>query len=227
MPLADVISWHGMYDTSPEYDSCREYYYDYPSIVQEIKNVASAYGFTGEYVDDEIHWQAPDQSAGGWPTYSEIKSAKYLMRSIVMHLGMDITVSQITLWGKPHLFHANQNVCTIMAGAEPVDLPLEIQRKTESGLGCQLASSKNIREYAFSLPNGDKLVALWIDGEALDYYNGINATVTVPDFSTQGVTGIDVLYGFEQELVTSTEDGNLVIENLLVKDYRIILRLSH
>jgi hypothetical protein len=40
------------------------------------------------------------------------------------------------------------------------------------------------------------------------------------------VKGIDVLYGFEQELITSMEDGNIVIRDLLVKDYPIILRLT-
>jgi hypothetical protein len=40
------------------------------------------------------------------------------------------------------------------------------------------------------------------------------------------VTGIDVFNGFEQELITENENGNLVIRNLLVKDYPIILRFS-
>jgi hypothetical protein len=40
------------------------------------------------------------------------------------------------------------------------------------------------------------------------------------------VVGIDVLNGFEQELVTETENGNLVIRNLLIKDYPIIIRIS-
>ena len=81
--------------------------------------------------------------------------------------------------------------------------------------------------YAFSLPNGDRLIALWIDGEAVDNYPGINITVTIPGISAQKVTGIDVVYGFEQELIASIEDDNTVIQNLLVKDYPIILQLTH
>ena len=34
-----------------------------------------------------------------------------------------------------------------------------------------------------------------------------------------------MLNSFEQELITETENSNLVIRNLLVKDYPIILRL--
>lgn len=220
MPLVDVVSWHPMYGTSPEYDSCREYYYEYPSIVREIKDVASAHGFTGEYQADEIQWCTPDQPPLGWPTsgeptYSEIKSAKYLMRGIVMHLGMDITVSQQTLWGKPQLFRANQNLSTIMAGAAPVNLPMEIQ-----------SEATNIRSYSFSLSNGDRLLALWTDGVAVDEDPRVPATLTIPGFSAQKVMGINVLHGFDQQLITSVEDGNLVIQNLLVKDYPIILRLT-
>ena len=46
-------------------------------------------------------------------------------------------------------------------------------------------------------------------------------------FVAQKVIGIDVLHGFEQELIAETENGNLVIRNLLVKDYPIILRLNN
>ncbi len=38
MPLVDVISWHPMYGTSPEYELYQDYYYDYPAMVQRIKD---------------------------------------------------------------------------------------------------------------------------------------------------------------------------------------------
>ena len=226
MPLIDVVSWHPMYGTSPEIDWLTQYYYDYPSIVQEIKDVASAHGFTGEYVADEIHWQTQDQPGGGWPTYSETKSTKYLTRGIVMHLGMEVSVTQILLRGKPQLLHTSQNLCTIMAGAEPVNLQMELESEAELQSEAELESKvTNIRSYGFSLPNGDRLLALWTDGVAVDADSGIEATLTFPRFSAQKVVGIDVLIGIEQELITSIESGNLVIHNLLVKDYPLILRL--
>ena len=40
------------------------------------------------------------------------------------------------------------------------------------------------------------------------------------------VTGIDVLHSFERPLITSEEDGDLVIRGLLVKGYAIVLRVS-
>lgn len=69
-------------------------------------------------------------------------------------------------------------------------------------------------------------LSLWTDGVAVDDAPGIEATLTTLGLSAPKVVGIDVLHGFKQELITSTEDGNLVIRNLLVKDYPIILRLG-
>ena len=133
-----------------------------------------------------------------------------------MHLGMDVSVglAGISL-ERPHFYSTVQNLCTIMAGAKPIDLPIEIE-----------SEATNIRSYTFSLTNGDRLFALWTDGVAVDDDPGINATVIFRDLSVQKTVGIDVLNGFEQEMLTSIEDGNLVIQNLLVKDYPIILRLT-
>jgi len=219
MPLVDVVEWHPMYGTSPEYDSCREYYYEYPSIVQEIKDVASAHGFEGEYFADELTWRDLEHvSPEDLPwlhAYSETVCAKYLARGIVIHLGMDVAVSQHGHYpDQLQLFCTIQNLCTVMAGTEAASLPVVIQ-----------SEATNIVSYSFRLSNGDRLLALWTDGVAVDDDPGINATLTFPGFSVQKVTGIDVLNGFEQELVTNMEDGNLVIRNLLIRDYPIILRL--
>ena len=84
----------------------------------------------------------------------------------------------------------------------------------------------NIRSYSFYLPNGDKLLALWTDGIAVDDDPGVEATLTLSGFSAQKVAGIDVLHGFEQQMMIDVVDGNLVIRNLLVKDYPIIFRIK-
>jgi hypothetical protein len=60
----------------------------------------------------------------------------------------------------------------------------------------------------------------------MEYDPGITTTLTLPGLSDQRVMGIDVLHGFEQRVIASEEDGNLVIRDLLVKDYPIMLRVS-
>jgi hypothetical protein len=114
-------------------------------------------------------------------------------------------------------FHSNtiKNIANIFAGASADAFAVEIQ-----------TDAQNIKTFAFTKTDGSKLVAIWTDGVAVENDSGMLATLTIPNFSTGEVTGIDVLYGFEQEMMTETEDGNLVIPDLLVKDYPIILVLK-
>jgi hypothetical protein len=93
-------------------------------------------------------------------------------------------------------------------------------------LSLETDGDANLRSYAFILPDGDRLLALWTNDEAVDEDPGVNTTLKLPGSSAQSVTGIDVFNGFEQELITGTEGGDLVIRNLLVKDYPIIVRLA-
>ena len=108
-----------------------------------------------------------------------------------------------------------RNLCTVMAGAQPAELQLEIE-----------STANNIVNYTFSLPDDGALIALWTDGIAVENDPGVETSITIPDFSASQVVGIDVLYGLEQELITETEDNAIVIRNLLVKDYPIIIKSS-
>jgi hypothetical protein len=217
MPLVDGIATHPMYGASPQYDDIRQYYYGYPALVQEIKDTASANGFTGEYIAEEMAWRTTINPNPWEPwEYTQIVAAKYYARGIMMNLGMDLWAG---IGGRMYdtilpIVKVVQNLSTSMAGARPVDLNVDIQSEATS-----------IMSYAFSLPNGDMLLALWTNGVAVDEDPGVSATLTFPGYSAQKVIGIDVLNGFEQELIAEAENGNLVIRNLLVKDYPIILRL--
>ena len=94
-------------------------------------------------------------------------------------------------------------------------LPVEMETKAE-----------NNKSYAFSLSNSDRILALWTDGVTSDDNLAMEATPTFPDLSAQKVVGIDVLNGFEQQLMTESEDRNILIRNLPIKDYPIFLHLS-
>jgi PKD repeat protein len=159
-----------------------------------------------------------------------------------MHLGMDIAT---TINGGAG--NTLRNLCTIMAGASPATPPFQIQATASLKEGApspspgggrptewllQALSSgdpttvTNAVSYTFAQPNDNWLVALWTDGIAAEYEPGITTAVTLTGFADHTVTGIDVLYGFEQPVITSEEEGDLIIRDLLVKDYPILLRVS-
>ncbi len=216
MPLVDVVAWHPG-GPSEEYEYWRENYYNYPFLVQEIKDVASANGFKGEYTADEMVWWTQEDFPSFEPwTYSDTVAAKYYARFIIMHLSMDVTVQPGGISRYREIsFSTIQNLCTIMSGAKPTELSLEIE-----------SDATNIRNYTFSLSNGDELIALWTDGVAVDDDPGVKANLTFHGFTAQDVTGIDVLKDFQQPIITSNENGNLTIQNLIVRDYPLILHIT-
>jgi len=210
----DAISWHTNSPASPEYMA--EEYYEYLALLQEIRNVASGNGFTGEYFAEELHWRTaenPYSSEHNESRYSGFAASKYLARGIIRHLGMDFATGIANEGHSQDL--VIQNLTTSLAGAAPVELSLEIE--SEEPL---------LTNFDFALSNGDLLVAIWSDGIAVEDDPGVPATLTLPGLAAQEVVGIDVLHGFEQRMIANVEDGNLVIPNLLVKDYPIILRIT-
>ena len=220
-----MISTHPLYDTAPDIDfvgfvtrngvdyplpSIAEYYYQYPSIIEDILQTASAHGFQGQYWGADVEYQfiGTKPLEQGWPGHTHWQNAKYTTRAVVMHLGLNAGVG---------VYGPSPALYTILNGTEPLNLGLEID-----------SEATNIASYGFTHPSGDTLLALWTDGAAVDYDPGVKATLTFPGVSASRVTSIDVLErgGFEQELITEIESGNLVIRNLLVKDYPMIVRLT-
>jgi hypothetical protein len=214
MPLVDVVSWHPFYGDSPEQNP--NYYYAYPEIVQKIKATASSRGFEGEYEADEMNWR-PHSEPDSDPThfdYGEIAYAKYWARGILINLGLDVTAGNLRI---PHQWvvasSVVRNLSTTMAGNTPTSLVVEI-----------VSPADNIASYGFTLPNGDVLFALWTNDAAVDHDPGVGTDLLFYNLSAGGVVGIDALYGFEQELETEMVNGDLVIRDLLVKDYPIIIK---
>ncbi|MFN2302135.1 MAG: hypothetical protein ACK2TV_00230 [Anaerolineales bacterium] len=207
--LVDGISWHPFYDNMPG----DPYYQDYPQIVQGIKDLAASQGFEGEYFADELLWRTvTEEGFAGGPPLSRPVAAKYYTRAIAEHRGLGLNVTVNIFFQSPFLAPIH-NLNDTLAGAEPTDIIISIN--TDEGA--------NLRYYGFILPGGDKLVALWTNDEAVVDDPGVSATLTFPGFSNQSVTGIDIFNSFEQELVTERMGSDLVIRNLLVKDYPIIL----
>jgi len=219
MPLVDVVAWHPMYGTSPAFDFHADYYYEYPSLVREIKQTAEAHGFTGEFEGDELNWLTPDapNTTQPWPNeYSEPQCAKYFARGLLIHLGLGNSTSVILSHARPTIYGTIQNICTATAGNMSIDMPVEIDIETDGP----------VAYCAFRYPNGDRMLAVWTDWIAQDEDIGVSATITFPGLTAETVTGIDVLHGFEQELVFEVDGEDTIVRDLLVKDYPILIRLS-
>ncbi len=221
--LIDAIELHPMYGASPQYDDTRQYYYDYPALVGRIKKVARAHGFSGEFIAEEMLWRTPLNAGAGQPwVYTPFTAAKYLLRAIVMHRGLgvwagiDTPTDNLAIRGGstvPSFVQTAPRLATVMDGAKPAPLAVHVE-----------SEATNIASYGFSLPNGDRLLALWTDGTAVDHDAGVVATLTFRG-SANRVVGMDALIGFQQELITDQAGGSLVVRDLLVKDYPIFLRL--
>jgi hypothetical protein len=224
----DVISMHPIYEVTPDNEFYGAFYYEYPAMIQEIKQTASAQGFTGELWGTELTWNskeicnkspecgdylASDPRAQGMAE-TDLQAAKYYARGIMMQLGLDVGVGINGFDPDRRPYQTVRNLNTVMAGHNPIEIPVEIE-----------SEATNLMSFGFSRTSGDRLFAVWTNGVAVEDDPGISATLTFPGTSAQKVIGIDVLHGFEQELINEAVGGNLVIHDLLVKDYPIILRL--
>jgi len=210
----DGFSWHPFYDNIPEDERLQ----DYPQTVAEIKARASARGFTGEYFADEILWHTWDEPGfPHGPPVSKNIAAKYYLRTITEHRALDVIVTINTFFQEPVMEHI-RNLNNVLAGAEPAD-SIVFSVETEEEV-------PYLRQYAFTLPDGAILLAVWRHGAATEYDSGVAATLTIPGVSADTVTGIDVVHGFEQPLVAGSADGDLVVEQLMVKDYPVFIRLD-
>lgn len=211
VPLVDVISWHPFFGNMPD----DPYYQNYPEMVKKIKDVATSEGFTGEYLAEELFWTiVVEENWPGGPPVSPLIATKLFARAIVTHRGLDVTVAinDFFLGDMAYLIH---NLNNIFSGAKPISLPVEIESR-----------ATNIMSYSFSLPNGDKMFAVWTNGMAVENDPGILSTLIIPGYVGWKATGVDVLNGIEQELVTSNENGDLIIRDFLLKDYPNIIRFS-
>jgi len=74
------------------------------------------------------------------------------------------------------------------------------------------------------LPNGDTLLALWTDDTAVDHDPGATADLTLGG-SAEAVVGLDPFAGFQQELIVSHAARSLVVDDFIVRDYPVFLRL--
>ena len=227
MTMVDVVQWHGLYNYMPIDPLHGDYYNQYPAIIEGIRQTAAAHGFDGQYWATEITYCSEEFPFCTPPDMLDLipetdkQAAKYNARTIVMHLGMDMGISMGTLrYDNPRIAPLSQRAMTnlykVLVGTRPINLAVAIER-----------APPNTMTNAFELPNGDILFALWTHGQAVDDDPGVRTRLTFPGLSAQQVLAIDVLNGFEQELIIETWTGSLVIRDLFIRDYPLILHITN
>jgi hypothetical protein len=210
MPLVDVVGWHPMYNFTPNIPRFRDYYYAYPDKIQEIKDTAEASGFTGEYHATEISFRTEVDLGDEFYEFTQIAANKYFLQSAIMHRGEDIDI------GLGSAYFVINRLSSAMAGVEPDEFAVEVE-----------TGADHLVSYTFSTSEGEKMVGLWRHTEVSEFDPGIEATLTIPDTPASRVVAIDLLHNLAQELEFEIVDGDLVIENLMIKDYPIMIRLIH
>jgi Right handed beta helix region len=215
MPLVDVIAWHPfIVHLDPE--ECGGEFFDryWETVLPEIKSTATAHGFVGEYRVDELSFPTRTPSSTGPCAVFDRTSGKYFVREIVHHLGEDVAAGIHGMDGArlPVL----QRLATLMAGAVPSPFPVPVSTPADAMV------------YTFLLPDGDRLVAIWrhVDITEEDQDAAVPVTILLPGFIGHKAYVIDVLSGVQQGLDASTEGTNLVVRDLLVRDYPLFVRLT-
>jgi hypothetical protein len=211
MPLVDGIALHPMYGDSPDYTRFKDYYYNYDSMMAGYKQTAAAHGFDGEWFAEEMVWRFKENVVINEPEYyTRPVVVKYYARGITINRGLGIYPG---IGGEDHESAAGQleleqRLNTLLRDVQPAQVNISIDQP-----------SIRLRHYAFLLPDGKVMVALWNDNVAVDIDPGISATLTIEGQTGHIVTGKDALYGYQQDLQKQVLNGNTVISGFLVKDY--------
>lgn len=219
MPLVDAISIHPLFWDSPEHET--EFYYAYPRLLEELKTTAWEHGFRGEFMGTGGNY-APGQSLhanpqGVLPTpYSPIIAGKYGARGTVTTLAHGFSSNSYFNHLDGLAFTMSCNLNTLMSGALPVKLDI-----TASGERLEL-----LRAYSFLLPDSFYLIALWVDDVAEEQDLGDIYRVTIGNMAEAQVHGIDILNSTIQVLETKNNQTDLVIEDLVIRDYPIFMKIQ-
>ncbi len=217
IPLVDCINWHVGSKLSPYHEP--EYYCLYPSMVDKIMATARRNGFVGEFfgVETNYYHELSAPAYTGLSTiHTPLEAGKYLARTIVTHLARGIYTygTWERYWTNSYVVKVQRSMANIFSGAIPAKFPHEITSQD---------SLFRLRSETLEYSNGDRLLAVWIDGVALEDNPGVESKIILPAASANRIILFDPLNGFQQELVFNNVSGNLTIEGLMIKDYPLIL----
>jgi hypothetical protein len=194
-----------------------EEYDAYQLLVPQIVNTSRENGFTGEFWATENHWRTAESAhPEEYDGYTGITAAKYLARSIIWHRGQGFRVGLAENLEHPNKQPVIENLCTLLAGAEPVEIAVSVEPAIEK-----------LQIFSFQDSKGNLLIAFWIDVIAQEEPVPTPITLSIDQKGFSSLTGINVLLAVQQNLSFSEgEDGNTQITDILVWDTPIIILAS-
>lgn len=212
LPLVDGLSWHAAGWSSPEYMS--EEYDAYQLLVPEIVKKARDNGFKGEFWATENHWRTAESAhPEEYDGYTGITAAKYLARSIVWHRGQGFHVGLAENLEHPNMQPVIENLCTLLAGAEPIEIDVSV-----------VPAIEDLQVFGFQDSAGNLLIAFWSDGIAQEEPLPFPVTLSIGQGGFSSLIGVNALLAIQQNLSFSEgEDGNTLLTDILVWDTPIIL----
>jgi hypothetical protein len=214
MPMVDGIAWHPFIVHLDPAECGGEFFDRYwETVFPEIKSIAIAHGFQGEFRADELRFAIRPPGSTNPCAVWDRTASKYLVREIVHHLGEDVSAG--TIMNGDSQVQVLERLGTLLAGAQVASPSIEIS-----------TTITNAISYTFALANGDHLLAVWRHVDITEEDVGLGATIELPGFAGHTAFGIDVLNGFQQALNTHAEGETLVIPSLLLREYPLLVRLA-
>ncbi len=213
MPLVDVVAWHPFLVHLDPAECGGEFFTRYWStVLPEIKALATAHGFQGQFRADDLKFPLASPYATATCAVLDRTAGKYYVRELLHHLGEDIAAG--THGVRDTAAQVVQRLATVMAGAQPESWPLEVE------------TTASVLTYTFALPGGDRLAALWHTTPITDEDTIISVTLRLPGLAVDTMMyAIQVLDGYQQRLVTVQEAEELVLQDILLREYPLLIRI--
>ncbi len=221
--LCDAISLHTVNnDASPVFRS--DYYYAYDAMWANIKRIAEANGFHGEYIADELNYRSdyslstlqPEPGNNYHPYEPEI-AAKYIGRMIAINLGLDISIgtSGTNANERPVEGTMIRNMAYLLEGLQASAFPVSVQ--SESNL---------VRYYTFADKDGNKYIAIWEDGEARKVSDIFTSSIVVEDTSAISAAAMDPLNSTMRNLKFTNTGNGVILDGIDLTDFPVIYKIE-
>ncbi len=230
-PQLDAIGWHPA-------DYPNRAYFDG---VRRLKKQCEALGFTGRCFATEIYAGAgypPGQKTEPAPVATEMLMAKYLVRSLTGHSGLDMEAGpchpHFTAFPHPQslcrqtwpaqtvvpcqptiAYYAWRTLATVLDDFYPAEFPVSFSGGQD--LTC------------FTFQSADKtqrLVAVWLPIPDADRTTTTDCGLTLPGFPARKAWGIDIFNGTQQELTLTVAGDDAALKGLVIRDYPTYVRFE-